>query len=81
MSKAQALEEVFMDLVPRAAARCSRPTLSTPGSENNQRLRLAFVMLLPMISEGSIACNLAVWGIAKAYLLEREALTDEFFGD
>jgi hypothetical protein len=51
-SSAQALEEVLMDLVPRPAALASKPTLSTPGKECSQRLRLWFVILAPTIASG-----------------------------
>jgi hypothetical protein len=52
-SKAQAFDVVFIDLVPREAALASRPTLSTPGKECSQRLRLRFVILPPTIASGS----------------------------
>jgi hypothetical protein len=52
-SSAQALEEVLMDLVPSEAALDSSPTLSTPGKECSQRLRLWLVILAPTIASGS----------------------------
>jgi hypothetical protein len=54
-SKAQALDEVFIDLVPSEAALASSPTLSTPGSECSQRLKLRLVILPPTIAWGSIS--------------------------
>jgi hypothetical protein len=56
-SSAQALEVVFIDLVPRPAARDSNPTLSTPERECSQRLRLRFVILAPTNASGSIFGN------------------------
>jgi hypothetical protein len=56
-SNAQALDVVFIDLVPRPAARDSKPTLSTPGRECNQRRRLKLVILPPTIASGSFLGN------------------------
>ena len=56
-SSAQALEVVLIDLVPRLAARDSKPTLSTPGRECSQRLRLKLVILAPTIATGSFLGN------------------------
>jgi hypothetical protein len=56
-SSAQALEVVFIDLVPRPAARASKPTLSTPGRECNQRRRLKLVIFPPTIASGSFLGN------------------------
>jgi hypothetical protein len=65
-SKAQAFEEVFIDLVPSEAALASRPTLSTPGSECSQRLRLWFVIFAPTNASGSNC--LANWQLLESIL-------------